>query len=268
MSMTNTMLRLTTKRRPSRLPRGAFRAVLVVMTAALSAGTAYAQPAAPDEPPPVWSGSGGAGISVTSGNSETSNYNLTFDLTHDPASPNLMKWKALYLRGEQDGTVAVDRTSLGFRDEYTLSGRTFLFGQVDYLRDTFKAIDYLVAPTAGIGYKVLDTEPTKFSVDVGVGGVWEKNPGVDVDSSGALTAGEQFTHQLNPAVGLTHAATGLWKMDDFGDSLYTISVGVAASLAEHLQLTIDLLDSYKNQPPTPATKKNDVAVVTAIAVKY
>jgi putative salt-induced outer membrane protein len=239
-----------------------------MVAAVLTADASFGQQAAPAEPPPVWTGSGGAGLSIKSGNSDTSNYNLTIELVHDPASPNLMKWKALYLRGAQDDTVTVNRTSLGFRDEYSLSPRTFLFGQLDYLRDTFKEIDYLIAPTAGIGYKVLDTEPTKFAVDAGVGGVWEKNPGFDVNANGALTAGEQLAHQLNAAVVLRHAATGLWKMDDRGDSLYTVSVGLAVALAEHLQLTIDVLDSYKNRPPTAAIKKNDVAVVTAIVVKY
>ena len=40
--------------------------------------------------------------------------------------------------------------------------------------------------------KVIDTEPTKFSVDGGIGGVWEKNPDLDVDASMALTASEKL----------------------------------------------------------------------------
>ena len=265
--MMRTTVACTTGRRLDRITLIVLRTILVV-AGALTADGSFAQQAAPAAPPPVWTGSGGAGISITSGNSDTSNYNLTFDLTHDSASPNLMTWKALYLRGGQDDTATVNRTVLGFRDEYTMGALVFLFGQLDYLRDTFKEIDYLVAPTAGIGYTVIDTEPTKFAVDVGVGGVWEKNPGLEVGASVAMTAGEQFGHQLNPAVRLTHAATGLWKTDDFGDSLYTVSVGVAAALAEHLQLSIDLLDSFKNQPPTPGVLKNDVAVVTAVVVRY
>jgi hypothetical protein len=44
-------------------------------------------------------------------------------------------------------------------------------------------IDYLVAPTAGVGYKVVDTAITKFSTDAGLGVVWGKNPDLDVRTS-------------------------------------------------------------------------------------
>lgn len=39
-------------------------------------------------------------------------------------------------------------------------------------------------------------------------------------------------------------------------------------MSDQLQLSVDLLDTFKNRPPTAATKKNDVAVVTAITAKF
>jgi len=97
-----------------------------------------APPAAP-EPPKTWTGTAGVGASITSGNSDTMNYNLAFDLTRTPKARNVMKWTGLYLRGDQNDVAVVDRISLGFRDEYTLSGRTFIFGQIDYLRDASRS---------------------------------------------------------------------------------------------------------------------------------
>jgi putative salt-induced outer membrane protein YdiY len=196
------------------------------------------------------------------------NYNLGFDVTRTPKARNVMKWAGLYLRGDQNSKVVVNRTSLGYRDEYTLSGRTFAFGQVDYLRDTFKLIDYLVAPTAGIGFKVVNTDAHKFSVDAGGGSISEKNPGRDVRTSGAVTAGETLALQLSKTATLKHATTGLWKANDFQDGLYTFSVGLATAVSDRIQLSIDLLDTYKNRPPTAATKKNDSALVTAITTKF
>lgn len=207
-------------------------------------------------------------MSITSGNSDTTNYNLAFDVTRTPKARNVMKWTGLYLRGNQNDAVVVNRTSLGFRDEYSLSTRTFFFGQIDYLRDTFKLIDYLVAPTAGVGYKVIDTESAKFSVDGGGGIFSEKNPGVDLRTSAALTAGEKLALQLTPTATLKHATTGLWKATDLSDGLYTFSVGLATRISEHLQLSVDVLDTFKNRPPTTATKKNDVALITAISAKF
>jgi putative salt-induced outer membrane protein len=234
----------------------------------LFTAVAFAQAPAAPEPPKNWTGSAGAGISLTAGNSDTMNYNLGFDVTRTPKARNVMKWAGLYLRGDQNDETVVDRTSLGYRDEYTLSGKTFLFGQIDYLRDTFKRIDYLVAPTAGLGYKIVDTDPAKFSLDGGVGSISEKNPGLDLRTSAAVIAGEKLQLQLTPTATLKHATTGLWKANDFEDSLYTFSIGLATQISPRMQLSIDLLDSYKNRPPTPTTKKNDTAFVTAITTKF
>ena len=230
---------------------------------------AFAQaPAAAEPPPPTWTGTASAGVAITSGNSDTMNYNLGFDITRTPKARNVMQSKGLYLRGDQNDEVVVNRTSLGFRDEYLLTGRTFLFGQIDYFRDTFKLIDYLVAPTAGLGYRIIDTEPTKFAIDGGVGSISEKNPDVDLRTSAALTAGEKLQMQLTPTALLKHATTGLWKADDLEDGLYTFSIGLGVQISQRVLLSVDLLDSFKNKPPTPETKKNDVALVTAITTKF
>lgn len=245
------------------------RLSLLVATAVFYGADVRAQqPAAAPEAPGTWAGTAGAGLSVTSGNSDTMNYNVAFDFTRDPKTRNVIEGNGLYLRGEQNDDLIVNRTSLAFRDQYALSSRAFTYGQIDYLRDTFKLIDYLVAPTAGVGYKVIDTAGTKFDVDGGVGVVWEKNPNQDVRTSPALTAGEKLTHQLTSTTVLKHATTALWKADDFNDGLYTFSAGIGTRISEYFQLSFDVLDTFKNLPPTPATQKNDVAVVTAMTAKF
>lgn len=247
----------------------AWTAVSCAAILATVATSAAAQtPTAPEPPPRTWTGTAGAGISLTSGNSDTATYTLSFDLTRDTGGPNVVKTKGLYLRGSQDDRATVDRLSLGLRDQYAWSERAYVFGQVDYLRDRFKLIDYLVAPTGGIGYKVLDTEETKFSVDGGLGLVMEKNPDLDVRTNGAVTAGEKLEWRLTGTSTLKQEATALWTIDDFSDGLYSISVGLGTKVSEYLQLSIELIDTFKNRPPTPETKKNDVAFVTAIAAKF
>jgi putative salt-induced outer membrane protein len=232
----------------------------------------FAQPPAPAPAPApdpgTWVGSASAGLALTSGNSDTLTFNVAFDATRDPKTRNVLKWTGLFLRGEQNDELVANRLSLSFRDQYAINARTYAYGQLDYLRDTFKLIDYLAAATAGVGRKVIDTPTTKFSTDAGVGVVWEKNPDLDVRTSMALTAGEKVEHQLTATTTFKHAATGLWKADDVADGLYTLSVGLAAKMSERLQLSVDVLDTFKNRPPTAATKKNDVAVVTAITAKF
>ena len=70
----------------------------LVCLACLSPRVALAQGPAPAEPPKTWTGAAGVGLSITSGNSDTMNYNLSFDLTRTPKARNVMKWTGLYLR--------------------------------------------------------------------------------------------------------------------------------------------------------------------------
>jgi putative salt-induced outer membrane protein YdiY len=142
-----------------------------------------------------------------------------------------------------------------------------VFGQNQYLRDQFKDIDYLVAPTVGVGYKLLDTAATKLSVDGAVGGVWEKNSGMDVEGSGALALGEKLVQTLTATTTITQTVTGLWKTSDFEDVLFTFGVGLAASMSTRTQLKVELLDTFKNRPPSANIQKNDVAILMAIVYK-
>lgn len=231
----------------------------------LGTGFAYAQAAAP---PPLWSGSLGAGLAITSGNADTNNLNISFGVTHDPANPHVIKADALYLRGENDGELNINRSTFGVRDDYALSPRTSLFGQFRHLRDTFKSIDYLMAPTAGVAHKIVMSPTTLLAADIGAGAVFEKNPGFDVSKSGALTAGQNFSHKLSDTATVTQSVTGLWKTSDFGDALYTFAAGLAANITTKVTLKVEVLEVYKNKPPTALVQKQDVSLITSIVYAF
>ena len=109
------------------------------------------QPPPPPGPPKGLSGSAGFGLPLTQGNTDTTSINATVDSIYDPKTKNVMKWSALLLRGKENGVLTVNRVSAMFRDENALTPRVFVFGQIDTLHDTFKEIDYLIAPVAGAG---------------------------------------------------------------------------------------------------------------------
>src|SRR3954466_4909587 len=121
-------------------------AALMTVAVLLASSPVFAQqPAVTPPDPGTWEGTAGAGLALTSGNTDTLSFNVAFDATRDPKTRNIMKWTGLYLRGEQNNELTADRLSLAYRDQYALSTRSFAYGQIDYLRDTFKLIDYLVA---------------------------------------------------------------------------------------------------------------------------
>jgi putative salt-induced outer membrane protein YdiY len=231
------------------------------------ASPAFAQAPAQPPPPKIWTVTASAGLALTSGNSDTSTVNLAYDLTYDPQTRNIIKSDGLFLRGEAEGELSAHRTGLNIRDEYKLTDRIFVFGQNQYLKDEFKDIEYLVAPTGGVGYKLIDTPETKLGVDGSAGVVWEKNTGLDVNPSGALATGQKLQQALTSNTTLTQSFTGLWKTEDFEDALFTLGVSIAASMSTRTQLKVEALDTYKNKPPLPTIQPNDIAVLMSFVYK-
>lgn len=230
----------------------------------LVACSLYAQ----DQPAKPWNSSFGAGLAITSGNSDTQNINLSFNTAYDPKTGRLFKADALYLLGEANEEKQVDKTTATGRYERALSDRAFWFGEVSYLRDPFKSITYLIAPIAGAGYHLIATDARKLSLDAGVGAALERNPQFGSDTSGAVKAGQSFDWTISEASKLTQRLNGLWKADDFDDALYHFDAGIATTMARRAELKVSYLYDYKNKPPLPGIEKGDSALFAALLLKF
>lgn len=224
--------------------------------------------AAADEPPPGWHGSLGAGLSISSGNSDAKSYNLGLDLKYDPKAKNVLKLGALYLRSDANGTATADKVSAFVRDEYSLTDRAYVFGEVSFLRDKLALLDSLFAPAAGAGYKIVKEADMTFDVSAGFGGAFEKYENRGSTSSAALLAGETFTWKLSPAVSLTQKATGLWKTKDTGDAYYHFEAGLTTSLSKLLELKLSYLLDHKTRPVLDTLKKTDTALLATVVAKF
>jgi putative salt-induced outer membrane protein YdiY len=243
---------------------GAFAFFAVIVTASPNIATAQTPP----PPPPGWTGSASAGLALTQGNSDTSTVNAAYELKHDAGGPMVLKSAGLVVWGKAEGELTSDRLALSGRLERRLSERTAVFGQTQYLRDSFKAIDYLISPNVGVTQILFKNDRTELNVDGGVGVVWEKNTDLDLQTDGAVTGGQQFTHKLTATTELKERVNALWKMDDFGDALYTFGIGLAASISTNTQMKFEVLDTYKTRPPAADIKKNDVAVLLSFVYKF
>jgi len=246
------------------------RLCLSALLLAVTASASQAQPPAPAAPPapPPWTGNAGFGLSLNRGNTATTNLNASFEATHDPKTKRVWKFKGLYLRGKTNGELAVDRLLLEGRYERALSKRVYAFGQLQFIEDQFKDIDYLWAPSGGIGCKLVDTDATKFSIDGGFGVKFEKNPDLDLRKDAVFTSSDKIEHKLSKTATVTQGFSAIWKASDFGDALYTFTAGVAAGLTTRTQLKIELLDTYATRPPSASVKENDVALLTALVYKF
>jgi putative salt-induced outer membrane protein YdiY len=202
------------------------------------------------------------------GNTSTTNLNITGDAASDPKKVNVWKFKAIYLRDETDGAVSADRLLFDARYQRAISTRVYGYAGVGFLEDEFKAIDYLWAPAAGIGYKLVATDTTTFDTDAGLGVRIEKNPGTDATTDLSVTLSDKFEHKLSKDSSITQGFTALWTASDFGDALYTFTTGVTSALTRRTQIKVELLDAYVTRPPTETVKQNDVALLTSFVYKF
>lgn len=232
-----------------------------------AAAFAQTPTAPPPQPPKIWTISASAGLAFTKGNTDTSSVNLGYNVIYDPQKKNVVKSEGLFLRSTDQGAVTASKVALSGRDEYKLTERAYVFGQLAYLRDPFKEIEYLIAPTGGLGYKVIMLPNTELSVDGGLGVSWEKNTGKDVDTSAAVTLEDKFAQKLSPTATFTQSFSALWKTEDFGDALYVTRLGLAAGITARTQLKVEWLDTYKRKPPSPNVKPNDMTLLFSIVFK-
>ena len=151
--------------------------------------------------------------------------------------------------------ISLKSAEVAGRDEYAFGKRLFGFGDLRYLHDQFKQISYLLSPTAGVGCRFVDTAATALSASVGIGGVWEKDTGRDVQTSGAVTADQRLSHKLSGTATVTEALTGLWKTSEFADALYTFRAGIAVSIVSHAQAESGTARHLQEQAAEPGREK-------------
>lgn len=240
-----------------------FRVCAGVSLLLLAASPVFAQ----STPPPPWKVSFGGGLAITSGNKDTSTYNASYAVSYAPDDRHTFKSEAFLIRGRTSGELSNDRLGASLREERRVNERVFVFGQGQYTRDRFKRIQYLVAPTAGVGFTLLSNDDTTIAIDAGAGGVWEKNPFADVRASGALTFNQKLTQAISSTTTVTQSLAGLWKTEDLGDGYYQLAVTASLAISTRVQFKIEAVDTYNTRPTGVGIQKNDVSMVFALVFR-
>ena len=116
----------------------------------------------------AWSGEGALGYTSSSGNTDSENLNAGLQIARQHN-----KWKhsvALEaIRSETDDEESADRWSLKERSEYSLSEKSYAFGQARYEEDEFSGYDYQGSLTVGLGSRFIETDSHLLDLSAGLG---------------------------------------------------------------------------------------------------
>jgi putative salt-induced outer membrane protein YdiY len=241
--------------------------VVAVLAAATCVTTqSWGQAAAPaPPPPPKWEKSAAIGLTLTEGNSDT--VLLTGNVLASRKAPkNEILLGADGTYGENND-VKNNESLHGFAQYNRLfTDRFYGYARIDGLHDAIADIEYRFMFSPGVGYYFIKNDRTRLSAEAGPGYIYEKQ-GDDERGYFTLRLAEKLEHKLNDRSKLWQSFEIIPEVEDFNNYIVNAELGVETQLTQKLNLRAYVQDTYDNEP-APGRKKNDVKLVTAVALKF
>ncbi len=245
----------------------------MIAIAALSALTTTGVMADPTPTDGLWRGNLGGSLSLTSGNSKSTNLAVGTDaVSADAMGKTTLYLNALRASSEVAGVSNTTANVLrgGGRYEYNLSPQLFGFGSLDLERDPIQKLNLRSALGAGVGYHVLNTADTLFDIFGGLGYKTERYDlpaPLDSNSGTELILGEESNHKLSDTNSFKQRLSLYPNLKKSGEYRAVFDAGYTTAIAGGLNLNIGLSDRYNSQAPSGA-KKNDLLFTTGVSMKF
>lgn len=222
-------------------------------------------------PPPKWTGSAAAGVTLTRGNSDTVLATLTFAADKKWEQNELsLGSDAAYGQSKINGTENTTAESLhGFAQYNRLfTPHWYGYGRVDGLHDGVADIKYRVTLSPGAGYYFIKNTNTDLSLEVGPGYVIERLDDENKNYA-TLRVGEKFHQALSDRARMWETAEWLPQVDNFNNYILNFEIGLEADLSSSKKLSLrTYFQDIYNNVPAPGRQKNDAKLVAAVAYKF
>ncbi|NJD10478.1 MAG: DUF481 domain-containing protein [Gemmatimonadetes bacterium] len=249
----------------NRIRPGFAAALVMVSLATMPAGVARAQ-----APRDGWSWQGELTGVVTAGNAEAYTFGIGSALAHRHGK-NLLKLEAGGLRTE---SVIVKREAWGSAESYRIvrnenrektaeayfargrydlafADRLFVYGGVDWMRNTFAGIASRTVAAAGAGNTWADSRSTRFKTNLAATWTFQQDvvddPNVANRFAG-LRAGWEFWHRLTATTEVESRLVGDMSLDQTDDVRADITNSLAVAINSRLALKPSLQVLWRNLP--------------------
>lgn len=216
-----------------------------------------------------WEGEAELGVLVTSGNTEETNINGRFGLSHEDARwRNLLEMRTLYSKADDETTA--ERYAASAETNLKFNERQYLFLRGAYDDQRFSGYDFQSSVTAGYGNRVWESGERSF-LDLSAGGGYRFNKLKEPDEDGSEDENEAIARlagQLDYAL----SSTSLFRqklsseigLDD--NNIITISeTSLQATVMNNLSMKVAF--RVKNVSDAPAGNE-DTDTETSLALLY
>ena len=211
---------------------------------------ALAQPAAappPPPPPPHHEGSADFAFVSTTGNAPTQTLGLGAEFIVRPDAWTL-RAKTGFVQNETDNVVNARAFTFLFRGSRLLRPRVSLYGQYDYLRNTFAGIANRNALEAGLSWQAIEPNRHALRLDGGIGYASEQRTVGSDESNGVVTFGAAYKLKLSSSADLSDEGRAILSMADANQWRGENIVALSAKLTTLLSLKVSHTLRYVNEP--------------------
>ncbi len=230
-------------------------------------------PAFAEDKPDGWSGEGSFSAGTSTGNTETSDLGLGLKLARTEG-----RWRAGTAIqadfGETDGEETKNRIYLEANGNYQLNDTLFTFAQASFEKDEFSGFENRYFIGGGLGWNVIESDRTNWSVKGGPGLKVDEvrpvmaegdvvTPAETVESFSVIGSSE-FSFRFNESVSLTNTSTALYAEES---TQLTNSLGVTASLTDTLSGRVSYDVRHDTNPPL-GFEKTDTVTRVSIVYKF
>jgi putative salt-induced outer membrane protein len=235
----------------------------------------FAQEAAKAPEKKEWTHSTGAGLIITSGNTETT----TANLSHNSAWERDKNKFTLSLSGAYGVKEVVDSSGDKYKDEFVSNfnekaqyNRNFtdrFYWFVSEMAEVDKIInlEYRLTIGPGLGFNLLKKDPFKLDFELGVVYINQKFDNLDSEDNFSGRIAEKFNWKISANSNLWFNTEILYNFEDSKDYRINAELGIDVKINQNWLIRSTIQDKFYNNAPDPL-EKYDIIFMTSIVFKY
>lgn len=226
-----------------------------------------------------WKGGANVGFSLTRGNSETSNFALSFLAARQTLRDKLGLYaNSVFARSTIANPGAVPPAPLttttttantaggGLRYDRNLDDKLFAFVAADFFADALQSLNLRSVFGGGLGYHAIKNDNTTLDF---LGGLNYTHESYDAFTRNlvALTLGEELMHKLGKSTVLNQSLYLFPDLNNLGEFRGTFNLATVTKINKRFGWQNAFADIYVSNPPT-GKRQNDVILTTGLNVSF
>ncbi len=219
----------------------------------------------------LWAGRADVGLSIASGNSQTTTSTVSLVATRQTRSDKAgIHFTQIYAHGKNAQGVKVTSANAargGWAYDRKVNSRMFLNLLNDYEYDAFQDLDLRFVAGGGAGYSALRRERMQLDLVAGADYNREKYGAPLIRHSGEAYWGDSLSAKVSRTTSLTQSFRMFNNLTQGGHYRMNFDAGTATQLLRWLGWHVTVSDRYSSGP-LAGRKRNDVLLTTGLRINF